>query len=441
VLLRQVNQRYADDYELLMSSGLYQALVEKKLLVPHEEVALALAATAEAWKVIRPEPLALISYPYEWCFSQLKDAALLTLRIQRLALKHGMSLKDASAYNIQFCQGRPVLIDTLSFERYQEGEPWAGYKQFCQHFLAPLALMAYVDVRLGRLLALHLDGVPLDLATRLLPRRCRFKLGLYIHLFMHARSQQKWADRPEGKERATQRKVSRQGLIGLLDTLKSAIQGLKWRPEGTEWADYYNQLNYNDEALEQKAKLVQELVEQVAPRTVWDLGANVGRFSRIAAETGAFTVAFDIDPAAVEQHYLALKQSPQPLMLPLLMDLTNPSCALGWHHRERASLLDRGPVDVVMALALVHHLALSNNVPLPQLADFFAAAGNWLIVEFVPKRDSQVQKLLASREDIFPDYTEEGFEAAFQARYELMRRQPVSGSERTLYLMRVKGAS
>ena len=285
----------------------------------------------------------------------------------------------------------------------------------------------------------NLDGVLLDLATRLLPGRARLRLGLLVHLYMHARSQQKWADRPEGKQRATGGRVSQQGLKGLLETLKGAIEGLKWQPKGTEWADYYNEVNYDEAALEHKASLVRELLARAAPKTVWDLGANRGYFSRLAAEAGAFTEAFDIDPAAVEQHYLALKQQPQPLMLPLLMDLTNPSPALGWHHGERASLLERGPVDLMMALALVHHLALCNNVPLPQLADFFAAAAKWLIVEFVPKRDSQVQKLLASREDIFPDYTEEGFEAAFGARYELVRREQVRGSERTLYLMRARG--
>jgi len=437
-LLRQVNESYAADYELLRSSGLYRELVEKGLLVPHEEVSLELAASEGAYKVLAPEVIPFVSYPYEWSFSQLKSAALLTLRLQRLALKHGMSLKDASAYNIQFRGSKPVLVDTLSFERWREGEPWVAYKQFCQHFLAPLALMSYVDVRLAGLLRVHLDGIPLDLAARLLPKKARLKAGLLVHLFLHSRSQQKWADRPEGKQKAAQRKVSRQALEGLLETLRGAIKGLHWRPAGTEWADYYDQVNYTEAALEHKAELVKAMLAKAKPKVVWDLGANVGRFSRLAVEAGAYTVAFDIDPAAVERLYLELKKAPEPLLLPLVMDLTNPSPALGWHHRERDSLLARGPAEAVLALALVHHLAISNNVPLEQLAEFFAAAGEWLIIEFVPKRDSQVQKLLASREDIFPDYHEAGFERAFSEYFEIVEQAQVEGSERTLYLMKRK---
>ena len=191
-LYRQVNRACAEDFQLLESSGLAASLREAGLLIPHVEADVEPPRPDIAFRVIRPEPVPFISYPYEWSFSQLKDAALTTLRIQKIALRHGMILKDASAYNIQFHRGRPVLIDTLSFTRYEEGQPWVAYRQFCQHFLAPLALMAYRDVRLSALLRTEIDGVPLDLAAGLLPWRTRLKPGLLMHLHVHAASQKKY---------------------------------------------------------------------------------------------------------------------------------------------------------------------------------------------------------------------------------------------------------
>jgi hypothetical protein len=183
ILYRQVNQVYREDYSRLMDSGLYEKLVKNGLLITHAETDIQPADGVLSYKVICPERVPFISYPYEWSFGQLQDAALATLSIQRRALKLGMSLKDASAYNIQFPKGKAMLIDTLSFEQYQEGEPWVAYRQFCQHFLAPLALMAYKDVRLNQLLRIYIDGIPLDLASKLLPRSTRWNLGLATPVF------------------------------------------------------------------------------------------------------------------------------------------------------------------------------------------------------------------------------------------------------------------
>jgi len=434
VLYRQVNRSYAEDYERLMTSGLYQKLVKAGFLVPHQEVDVPPAEAEMAFKVLQPERLPFISYPYEWSFSQLKDAALTTLAIQKRALKYGLSLKDASAYNIQFYQGKATLIDTLSFETYREGEPWVAYRQFCQHFLAPLALMAWRDVRLGQLLRVYIDGLPLDLVSALLPTRTRWNLHLYTHLHLHARAQKRYADVSLAEARG-QRKMNRQAMVGLIASLENAVRKLIWKAGGTEWAEYYDITNYTAEAFEHKRQLVAAWLEQTAPRLVWDLGANTGLFSRLAAERGAYTVAFDIDPAAVEQNYQQVKANRETRLLPLLLDLTNPSPAIGWRNRERESLLQRGPADLVMALALVHHLAISNNVPLESLAEFFAEAGRWLIIEFVPKSDSQVQKLLRSRVDIFPDYRREGFERAFGQYFQIHQAVPLRQSERWLYLM------
>jgi hypothetical protein len=394
------------------------------------------SAAEIAYRVIQPERVAFISYPYEWSFSQLKDAALLTLSIQKTALELGLSLKDASAYNIQFHHGRPILIDTLSFEAYQEGKPWIAYRQFCQHFLAPLALMAYRDVRLNQLLRVYIDGIPLDLASKLLPFHTRLKFGLLAHIHLHASAQKKYADAPEQAQTRSQGgSVSKLGMTGLIDSLKGAVSALKWEPQGTEWGDYYEATNYSQAATGQKADLVKEYLEAIQPRQVWDLGGNTGNFSRIAAQMGIPTISADIDPAAVEKNYREVRQKKEINLLPLVLDLTNPSPGLGWHNRERDSFAARGPVDAVMALALIHHLAISNNVPLPDLAEYFASLGRWLIVEFIPKEDSQVQRLLATREDIFPNYQQQGFEEAFRPFFTIQACSQIEGSKRILYRM------
>ncbi len=434
VLYRQINRGYAKHYEHLLTSGLYEHLTQAGLLIPHEQADIEPADPAQAYAVIRPEPLPFISYPYEWPFSLLKDAALTTLAVQKAALQHGMTLKDASAYNIQWYRGRPVLIDTLSFEIYSEGQPWVAYRQFCQHFLAPLALMAKVDVRLAALLRVHLDGIPLDLASRLLPARTRANFGLLTHVHFHAKAQTKLAATSEKKPAATGR-MSRQAMIGLIDSLENTVRGLKWEPGGTAWGDYYENTNYTPTAFAHKQRVVGEWLTQLHPNTVWDLGANDGTFSRLAIQAGAFTVALDVDPSAVESNYRHVKQHKETQLLPLWMDLTNPSPGLGWRHQERASLQARGPADALLALALIHHLAIGNNVPWEDIAAFFADLGHWLIVEFIPKTDSQVQRLLQSRQDIFADYHQEGFEHAFQRHFVIRERVPLDESQRVLYLM------
>ncbi len=441
-LYRQVNQFYQNDYDLLMQSGLYERLVKAKKLIPHVEVETAPAVPGRSYRVIQPESVAFISYPYEWSFSQLKDAALLTLSIQKTALEFGLSLKDASAYNIQFHRGRPVLIDTLSFEAYQEGKTWVAYRQFCQHFLAPLALMALRDVRLNQLLRVYIDGVPLDLASELLPFKTRMQFGLLAHIHLHASAQKKYSDTPDQAQAQTQgRTFNKMSFLGLIDSLKKAVEGLKWEPKGTEWGDYYDATNYTRAAFDEKTEIVKEFLGKINPRQVWDLGANTGVFSRLAAEMGALTISSDIDPAAVEKNYRQMRTAKETNLLPLLLDLTNPSPGIGWDNKERDSFAERGPVDMVMALALVHHLAISNNVPFPDLAKYFAQLGRWLIVEFMPKEDSQVQRLLMTRVDIFTDYHQQGFEEAFSETFTIHECRKIEGSKRLLYLMEKKAFS
>jgi ribosomal protein L11 methylase PrmA len=445
VVYRQVDQSFAKDWVAFRETGLRDRLIDAGLLIPHEEVDPMLAAEHPVLAVIRPEPLEFVSYPYEWSFSQLKDAALLTLQAQATAMEAGMSLRDASAYNVQFQRGKPILIDSLSFEVATPGAPWIAYRQFCEHFLAPLALMARVDIRLGELLRQNLEGVPLDLAARLLPRRTRFSFGLGPHIHLHARAQRQHADdaaKPAtgvGEAAAATDGAAAPGTLSpsrqkaLLESLRNTVASLRWQPSGTEWADYAGHTSYSESATRAKEAAVASALTAAGGSRAWDLGANTGRYSRIAADQGFRVIAFDIDPAAVERGYLAGRERGEERILPLLGDLVDPSPALGWSNAERRSLLERADADVTLSLALVHHLAIGRNVPLPMIADLLARLAPEAIVEFVPKSDAMTTRLLASRRDIFPDYTESGFRAAFATRFDLRTAAPLEGTERTLF--------
>jgi ribosomal protein L11 methylase PrmA len=458
-LYRSVSRLYQQNYDHLIQSGLYNKLVADGLLIPHKEVYQPAENRDNTYKIIQPEIVPFITYPYEWCFSQLKDAALTTLKIQKQALDHGMVLKDASAYNIQFFKGKPILVDTLSFEIYQENQAWVAYRQFCQHFLALLALMASRDIRLGQLMRIYIDGIPLDLASRLLPVCSWLKPALLIHIHLHAKAQKRYEklgiapipqsfvipakagiqNESDSKNKfvisQVSHKVTKQSLIALIHHLEAAVATLKWQPAGTEWVDYYKDTNYSPAAMNHKKQLVDEYLSESKPRSVWDLGANTGVFSRIAMAKDIYTIAFDVDPAAVEKNYRQMRKNKETKILPLCLDLTNPSPSIGWANEERLSLIERGPADTVLALALIHHLGISNNVPFGHIAAFLSQLCRFLIIEFVPKNDSQVQRLLRSREDIFSHYTQDYFEASFGYHFSILRREIIVDTQRTLYLL------
>ena len=255
-----------------------------------------------------------------------------------------------------------------------------------------------------------------------------------MHVLLHSSAQRRYADKTIDKEQLS-RRISKVSLLGLVDNLRSCVKGLSWQSDRTDWANYYSITNYSDIAVEEKKRIIQQFLDQIEPQSAWDLGANTGLYSQLASNRGVRTIAFDVDPGAVERNYLASSTRKDNCLLPLVMDLTNPSPSLGWHHHERKALLERGPVDVVIALALIHHLAISNNVPLDQLASLFSDLGQWLIIEFVPKADSQVMKLLSTRKDIFQDYTFDGFEAAFGKFFTIRDVQAIPDSQRKIYLM------
>lgn len=432
-IYRQINKDYAETYEKLIKSGLYHDLVQKNILVEHEEVAVSHALSDDVYKIIKPRLISFISYPYEWCFSQYKDAALLILEIQKNAFEYGMVLKDASAYNIQFVDTKPILIDTLSFEMYKEGEPWVAYRQFCQHFLAPLALMSYKDVRLGQLMRVYIDGLPLDLVSDMLPFRTKTNFALFSHIHLHSKAQSKYAHKTLG---AGKKKISKIGFSSIIDNLQSAVQSLTWEPEKSIWSHYSDEMNYTEQGFKHKKEIVSNFLDEIKDaKYLWDFGSNDGEFSRIASRKGLQTVSFDYDTSVVEGNYLRAKSEHERNLLPLICDLTNPSPNIGWENKERLSLFNRGRADVIFALALIHHLAISNNVPMSMLAKFFSSLCDNLIIEFIPKSDSKVQQLLSSREDIFIDYSRESFENEFKKFFSVADAVNVRDSERSIYLM------
>jgi ribosomal protein L11 methylase PrmA len=434
-IYRNIDLSYKRDYDFFINSGLYEELVQNELLVSHEEVESF--SLNNSYKVIKPKKIPFISYPYEWSFSQLKDAALLTLNIQLKALEFGMTLKDCSVYNVQFLNGKPIFIDTLSFEIYNDGQLWAGYKQFCQHFLAPLFLMSKVDIRLNQLLKNFIDGIPLGLTSKLLPKSSYLNFSALMNIHLHAKSQKHYEDKKVDLKKYN-KKLSKQSFLILLDNLQSAIKKLKWKSGGTEWADYYSGDSYSQVGFEDKKNLILKYLDFINPKTVWDLGANDGFFSRLASKKGAFVLSSDIDVSCVENNYLNVKKHKEKNIFPIFLDLTNPSPDIGWNNNERLSLKKRGKPDVIFALALVHHLAISNNLPFSYIAEYFASISQNLIIEFVPKQDKKVQTLLATRKDIFINYNQENFELEFSKFFDIQEKKKINDSLRTLYYMAKK---
>lgn len=429
-IYRKINKCYFDKYDTLMNSGLYKELTEKELLIKHEEI-----ERNDEYIIIKPEKIPFISYPYEWCFEELKDASLLTLEIQLIALKYNMILKDATAYNIQFYKGKPIFIDTLSFDTYNEGEPWGAYGQFCRHFMAPLLLMNNVDENLNCLLKNYIDGIPVELANNILKNRGG--LSALQHIKLHSKSITKNNDSKDTK----QVNLSKTSIINIVSMMQRQIEKMKRKITDTEWDKYYDNTNYDKLAEKSKINIVEEYIKYIKLNKndiIWDFGANDGKYSRIAIKNNGYVISYDIDYNAVNRNYNKAKKEQENNILPLLLDLTNPPSSIGFAESERKGLTSRGPVKCIMLLAMIHHICISNNVPLDALSNWLSKICNHLIIEFVPKNDSQVEKLLKTRRDIFDNYNEKTFEQEFSKNFKIIKKNKVNDSKRTIYLMESK---
>ncbi|MBI4474801.1 MAG: SAM-dependent methyltransferase, partial [Acidobacteria bacterium] len=391
VYKRAVTSHGAADYGQLMSSGLYQKLVDESLLVAHREES---SQSPEAVLVLVPEQIPYVSYPYEWSFGQLRDAALLTLRIQDMAMHCGMSLKDASAFNVQFRGAQAVFIDTLSFER-NDGGPWVAYNQFCRHFLAPLLLMSRVSPSFNQFWKASLDGFPLDLTSALLPKTTYLSFGTLMHIHLHAKMQRKYAGKAAViPQKALVKSSGPDRKVHIVASLRNTIESVKPGRFQTEWRHYYESAShYSDAAADSKRHAVERTLDLVRPERMFDLGGNTGAYSRLAADRGIYTVCFDVDPLCVHDNYERARLEKNKFLLPLFADLTNPSPSLGFALRERGGLFERGEADMVLALALLHHLRITGNAPLLRIAEFLSKLGKFLLIEYVPKSDAMAQTL------------------------------------------------
>lgn len=433
-IYRQVNQSYAAAYDKLMSGGLYQQLVSRKQLISHQELPENITQSPEWYKTLQPAVVPFISYPYEWSFEQLRDAALLTLSILKTALDHGMILKDATPFNIQFIEGRPVFIDTLSFDTYDHTRPWVAYRQFCQCFLFPLYLEHYLKKDVQKILSVYIEGIPVDVTARLLPWKSNLNLGVWLHVYL-----QNTVQRGSKKEGGNAVQFQKKKLLDLVSHLESILQRFpEERTYKTTWNNYYDDTILSQEYLQEKEKIVRQYVEGLTVRRALDIGANDGYFSKILAASGIPVIATDIDGQCINRLYREVRKKNIPNILPLVVDVSNPSPAIGFHNKERAAFFDRIDTDLVLALALVHHLVIGKNIHLPLVADWLKDIAPRLIIEFVPKEDEKVKQMLKSREDIFHDYTKADFERYFSRYFDILKQQSVPGTHRTLYFMQRK---
>lgn len=432
---RQINKSYTAQYQHFISSGLYQQLVAHKQLVAHTEVPQNFTGDDNWFATLQPEPVPYITYPYEWCFEQLRDAALLTLNIMKTAIQHGMILKDATPFNVQFINSRPVFIDTLSFDTYNPQQPWIAYRQFCQSFLFPLYLEHYLKTDVQKILSTYIDGIPVDIIAKLLPLKSRLSLGVWLHVYL----QQSAAGISKGNKSASA--FNKKKLMDLISHLQTILQNFPAeKTYKTTWSNYYEDTILSKEYLNAKEKVMLGFLENINAKTALDLGANDGHFSKLLAERKIQVIATDADSRCINTLYKEVKKNTSLDILPLVLDIANPSPAIGFHNRERAAFHDRIQTDLVAALALIHHLVIGRNISLQALAGYFAAIAPELIIEFVPKEDDKVKQMLSSRPDTFSDYDQQHFEHYFGEHFTVVTQQIIPGTSRILYHMKRKPA-
>jgi len=389
--------------------------------------------------VLRHERIPFVSYPYEWTFSMLKDAALVQLDLLLASLEHDLVLKDSTPYNVQFKGARPVFVDVGSFERIREGEPWVGYRQFCMLYLYPLLLQAVKDVPFHPWMRGSIDGITPPQMRNLLSFRDRFRRGMFANVFLHARLEARYADRPDQVKREVKGVFKKELFVANVRKMRKLVERLSWDPPEGVWTAYGERNSYTDDDARRKDEFVRQVANAQPWNLVWDIGANNGRYSRIAAEGARTVVAIDADQGPVELLYRDLREEGNEQILTLTMNLADPSPGLGWRGLERKALPDRGKPDLVLALALVHHVAISANVPIKEFVDWLASLGSALVIEFPTREDPMVKKLLAPKRDgLHPDYELDYFERTLSEAFEVERSERLESGTRVLYFARPK---
>jgi hypothetical protein len=429
---RVVNPIYFEQYNKLTTSGFYEELFDKKYLIRHQEI-----SRNNSEIIIEAAKIPFINYPYEWSFLQYKHAALLTLKIQKLCLEHNFTLKDASAFNITFHEGKPIFIDTLSFDFYQEYNPWLAYKQFIMHFLGPLVLTKYFGQDHLKTLSQNLEGISLQKLSKLLPLKSFFSPTILTNIHLLAKYDKKY----ESDKKTVNNNLSKTSQIKLLDGLYDFIANLSVN-ENTEWDHYYNQINYNNAAYQFKKEFTKDWFSSIKGKSLIDIGGNDGTFSRELKDLADFLIVADVDPNAVEQNYKQVLKNKDKTILPIVADVLNPFANYGFNNEERFSFIDRvkdSNLDGCLALAVIHHITLSGNIPFSLSAQFFSKMAPSLLIEFPTRNDSWVQFLLDSKREFknhFDFYNEENFEREYAVYFEIIKKEKIESSERVLYSLK-----
>ncbi len=425
-----------------------QAIADRQVVATHELIDPpgSVETSADDWYgTLQHETIPFISYPYEWSFGMLQDAALLHLDLLASAIDEDVTLKDGTAYNMQWIGARPVFIDIASFERLPGGRAWAGYRQFCQTFLYPLMLQAFKDVPFHPWLRGALDGITPQECRRLMSWRDFFRRGVAAHVFLHSWLQSRRAVDDVDTSQALSSAGFHKDLIrSNVRGLRKVIERLRWTPGASAWSAYTDTHGYSTGDRQKKNDFVRAAVASQPWELVWDVGCNTGTYAHIAAENARQVVAMDADHLAIEKLYQQLKTAPGPhgaKILPLVNNLVDPSVGLGWRGMERKSLIDRGRPDLTLCLALVHHLVIGHGVPLRELLGWFAELGTSLIIEFVTKQDPMVQKLLRGRRDNYADYETDVFERWLSELFHVVRSERLQSGTRILYFVQACTAS
>lgn len=433
---RVVNPIYFNQYNALSESGFFNKLFKNELLIPHEEI-----SKTEDKVIIKAEKIPFVTYPYEWSFNMYKEAALLTLKLQKYSLENGFSLKDASAFNVTFHKGKAIFIDTLSFDFYIEDTPWRAYKQFITHFFGPLVLAHFHGADQLKLLSSFIDGISVKMISSMLPTRTKLNPLLYSNIHLLAKLEDKHNE--DYKNESKVAKLSKKGQLNIIESLYNYIKKLELK-EKSEWGNYYDKTNYSDNAFDEKSTIINNWVKDIGPKTLIDVGGNDGTFVRKLDAAIDTALVGDIDNNAVDFNYKTMKQNQERFMLPFLLDVLNPAPSIGLNNEERDAFINRVKAlapDVTLALAVIHHISLSGNVPFARSAEFFAKFSKYLIIEFPKRNDSWVQRLLNNKAEFknhFEHYNLSNFENTYAEFFEVLETKAISNSERVMFFLKRK---
>lgn len=438
VIKRSISPIYFNQYNSLKLTAFFEKLFKAGLLIPHKEI-----SSNESEIIIQPEQIPFITYPYEWSFNQYKEAALLTLKLQKYCLEHGFSLKDASAFNVTFHKGKAVFIDTLSFDFYHENEPWRAYNQFIMHFLGPLVLSHYHGTQSLKLMSSFIDGIPLKMLASMLPFKTKLNPFLYTNIHLLAKFEDKYNSDYEYKIKTA--RLTKKAQITIIKSLYDYIKKLGLK-EQSEWSDYYSKTNYSEHSLALKTNIINEYINKIKPKTLIDIGGNTGFFVRSIKARIEQALVCDIDNNAIDENYQALKLNKETYITPFVIDVLSPSASVGFNNKERDSFLDRlkkFEPDVTLALAIIHHMTLSGNVTFNKSAEFFASFSKFLIIEFPKREDSWVERLLNIKGEFkthFDFYSIDNFENEYNSYFNIIEKMQIENSERVMYLLKAKNA-